>query len=477
LFSIYGGEESITLNDMGVTIPRRSIVAMRSTIAIFAFVSLISTLWSEQSVAEDTEGPAIVRVSDAEVPAPVSDSSVPDEDELMPASSADVWDDVGSYEDGSSCSYYEANALCGRLYFGVEYLFWWNKNRNLPPLVTGGDPASVPFTAAGVLPAAPVVFGDEDVGGDLKSGGRLTGGLWLDKCQRFGAFVRAYGAEGDSTRFERASTGNPILAVPFNDRSAALFGQENALVLAYSGGVTAGIDAQGGVAAHASNDILGGDIFFRALALKGCNYRLDLLGGYQFTKIDDDLTFNTTLTRFDIAGNPQFSTRDLFDVSNEYHAGELGLLGEFCYGNLTFEILGKIGLGNMRQTVTIDGSYEIVTRGTTSGPGGLFAQTTTATGGPDFNMGHYQRDVFVWSPEANVKATYHVSDCLSVSVGYTFLYWTRVALAGDQVDRLVNRDVLFGGNFQPGGGPNPEFRFNDTDFWAQTIDLGLTLSY
>jgi hypothetical protein len=315
------------------------------------------------------------------------------------------------------------------------------------------------------------------VGGDLKAGGRLTAGLWFDDCRTMGAVVRAYGSEGDNTRYAMSSTGDPILAVPFNDRSAALFGQENALVLAYANGLTPGIDAQGGVAAEASNDILGGDVFVRGVLSEGCNCRLDLLAGYQFARIDDDLTFNTTLTRFDIAGDPQFMTRDLFDVSNEYHAGEFGLMGEFDRGPLTVQMLGKIGMGNMRQTVRIDGSYQVVSGGTTSGAGGFFAQTTPATGGPDFNMGTYQRDVFVWSPEASVKAIYHMSECLSVTVGYTFLYWNRVALAGDQIDRSVNRDVLFGGAFQPGGGANPGFPFKDTDFWAQTLELGVALKY
>lgn len=395
-------------------------------------------------------------------------------------------DDFGDDGDwDSSCSKGKGTGGCGcpacrhrswfagRAYVGIEFLQWYNKGRDLPPLVTTGFPAAVTFPNAGVLPAAPIAFGGE-VGDDLKAGGRITGGLWFDDCERTGAVVRAYGSEGDSTPFNAQSGGNPILAVPFNDRSAALFGQENALVLAYANGLTPVINAQGGVAARASNDVWGGDAFIRTNVDQNCNYRFDLLAGYQFTKIDDDVEFRTNLTRFDIAGDPTFTTSDLFDVSNQFHGGEFGLMGELYRGRLTLQMLGKIGVGNMNQKVTIAGSNTV---NGLQNQGGIFAQTTAPNGGPPFNIGSYERNVLAWSPEASIKAIYCMSDRLSVTVGYTFLYWNRVALAGDQIDRRVNRDVLFGGNFQPGGGANPAFAFNDTDFWVQTIDIGLTLNY
>lgn len=370
-----------------------------------------------------------------------------------------------------SCQY--GSNFIDRAFVGVEFLQWYNKGRNLPPLVTGGDPNAVPIAAAGILPAAPVVFGGDAVGDDLKAGARITGGFWFDDCETTGAIVRAFGTEGDSTPFATQSLGNPILAVPFNDRSAGFFGLENALVLAYATG-DLGVNAVGGVDARASNDIWGGDAFLRTNVDKGCDYRIDLLAGYQFARIDDDLELRTNLTRLDIAGTPSFTTSDLFDVSNEFHGGEFGLMGEFFQGPLTLQFMGKIGLGNMNQTATIAGSNTVTAGGpplTTTG--GIFAQDTP----PASNIGSFERNVFTWSPEASIKAIYCVSDRLNMTVGYTFLYWNRVALAGDVVDRRVNRDVLFGGPFLPGGGANPAFGFNDTDFWVQTIDIGLTLDY
>ena len=57
------------------------------------------------------------------------------------------------------------------------------------------------------------------------------------------------------------------------------------------------------------------------------------------------------------------------------------------------------------------------------------------------NIGVFERDLTVWAPEAGVKVAYSLNDRVAVSVGYTFLYWTRVALAGEtesQAQRLGN---------------------------------------
>jgi hypothetical protein len=57
--------------------------------------------------------------------------------------------------------------------------------------------------------------------------------------------------------------------------------------------------------------------------------------------------------------------------------------------------------------------------------------------------------------------------------GYTFLYWSEVARAGDQVNLNVNPALL-----QPGTGPvsgpfEPSFSFRDSGFWAHGLNLGL----
>ena len=65
----------------------------------------------------------------------------------------------------------------------LDYLFWWTRGMSLPPLVTT-SPAGTPLPDAGVLgePATTVLFGDEQVSDELRSGFRFETGIWLDRA-------------------------------------------------------------------------------------------------------------------------------------------------------------------------------------------------------------------------------------------------------------------------------------------------------
>jgi hypothetical protein len=63
-----------------------------------------------------------------------------------------------------------------------------------------------------------------------------------------------------------------------------------------------------------------------------------------------------------------------------------------------------------------------------------------------------------------------------VTVGYNFLYWSRVARPGEQIDLDVNPDLL-PPEEQFAGATRPRFEFRDTDFWAQGIRVGLEAAW
>jgi hypothetical protein len=79
-------------------------------------------------------------------------------------------------------------------------------------------------------------------------------------------------------------------------------------------------------------------------------------------------------------------------------------------------------------------------------------------------------------PELNVRLAYQVTPRLAACVGYTFLYWSDVVRAGDQIDQTVNA-TLIPPPAAPSGPARPAFGFRSTDFWAQGLDLGLELHY
>ncbi|MCP3695815.1 MAG: BBP7 family outer membrane beta-barrel protein, partial [Planctomycetaceae bacterium] len=82
---------------------------------------------------------------------------------------------------------------------------------------------------------------------------------------------------------------------------------------------------------------------------------------------------------------------------------------------------------------------------------------------------------FVYVPEIMMTVAYDWRENIQLSAGYTFTYWSRVLLAGDQIDRNINTSQLGGGTLT--GSSSPAFTFRDTDFWLQGLRLGFNWTY
>jgi hypothetical protein len=90
------------------------------------------------------------------------------------------------------------------------------------------------------------------------------------------------------------------------------------------------------------------------------------------------------------------------------------------------------------------------------------------------NQGDYVRDVITFVPEMNLKLGYRFRDHVEMSVGYSMLYFDRVALAGNNVDLTVDPGFL------NSNGPfplRPAFPGNDASLWVQGLDLGVAVAY
>jgi len=351
-----------------------------------------------------------------------------------------------------------------RTFASFEYQHFWSKPRSVPPLVTTDNPATPlnsgppDFTPIGLTlnsPTGQLLLGNENIGGDRQSAGRLTVGWWLDDGGSRAVAFRTYGSEGAAFLRNYDSNSTTPLGRPFFN-SDPLVNAQDALVVAHPA-----LNRPGSIGVRGDNEFLGADAYFRTLVDSGHNYRVDLLGGYRFNRIDDDLLITTHIN----ASGLLVDMVDLFDVSNQYHAGDLGVYGEWYHDCWTLSMMGKIGVGNMHERIAISG-YNVINDSVTTA-GGLLTQPT--------NIGVYKRDVLVWSPEANVKLAYAFTDRMSLTVGYTFMYWTRAATAGDQIDFNVNASQLTGGTLV--GPPDPQFRFNDTDYWVQSVDIGFSWNY
>ena len=119
----------------------------------------------------------------------------------------------------------------------------------------------------------------------------------------------------------------------------------------------------GDIQAVTQTDVMGAEGYLRYLLYCAPGRRLDLIGGYQFSRVDDSLQINNRTDYHPQIFGAHFEAEDLFDTQNKFHGGELGLLGEFGRGPVILSVLAKVGMGNMNEVVTIDGRSSLTDAG------------------------------------------------------------------------------------------------------------------
>lgn len=369
-----------------------------------------------------------------------------------------------------------------RVYVQADYLSFWTKGNQLPPLVTT-SPLGTPQSQAGVLPVSAttsILFGGDRVDLDQRNGGRINVGYWLIDGEFLGVEGQYFALEQGSTRFDRASDfsgGDPnaiILARPFvNVDPALLTPTEDAAIVAFPSGFVLGPGTgtlDGSVHVRTTADLQSAGALVRRLVWIDFTMqrRLDLLLGYRFFRVGDSVTINDASTFIPSAGpipQTEFTSQDVFSSRNLFNGGEIGLkFQSHRFGRLMIETVTKCAFGNNEQITYING-YNTVTAGgvTTQYVGGLLAQPT--------NIGTHTRNVFAILPEANANLRWDITCHLRATLGYTFVYINRVQRSGDAIDLDVNPTQFNGGMLV--GPARPAFSSTDTPYWAHGVSGGV----
>jgi hypothetical protein len=104
-----------------------------------------------------------------------------------------------------------------------------------------------------------------------------------------------------------------------------------------------------------------------------------------------------------------------------------------------------------------------------NGLGGLLALPS--------NMGRFSKDRVGLVPEFGARLGFQVTAHVQAFAGYSFLYWSDVARAGNEVDLVVNPALLPPAHTPVSGPLRPMPLLTNSSFWAQGIDLGVELSF
>lgn len=397
---------------------------------------------------------------------------------------------------GSCASPYDCALGCckqsyslGRHWVMGEYLLWWIKGSNVPPLLTTSDNGT-PIGQAGILgnAATTTLYPNTNFDDRERHGGRLRAGMWLDPCRRIGIQGDYFQLGNLSNNFALNSNGNPILARPFYDVAQD---EQNREILAYPGLVNGGIHSF-------SNSYLNGagvNMMFNLTPCcqSGCSQdpctgccepqiscpckQISPLGGYRFLNLSENIQINQRAVLVDpaaqgipVAAGTSIDSQDRFSTRNEFHGGNMGIQSWFYHGRWSLGLMGSVALGTNSQQVQVLGNSVVTVPGLdpVTNEGGLLALPS--------NIGTYQRNQFSVLPEANFTVGYAVNCHVRATVGYSFLYWTNVLRAAEQIDPNINptQFPLRG----PEVGPDaPRVRFNESDIWLQGLNFGLTYTW
>jgi hypothetical protein len=376
--------------------------------------------------------------------------------------------------------YFETQSQRPRGYWvSADYLLWWVKSGPIVPIVTTSNNLGDAPPGALNQPGTQIVFGDRSIGYGAASGLRVGAGIEIAPGLAIeGSY---FILENRSQHFSISSDakGAPLIGIPFFNTAIGL---EDALLTSNPDvnlGVWTGTATvvsvtrlQGWELNLASQRVnRGGAFSFTALAgVRALSLDEDLSISNQFTpQIDGVLTFNGAGVP---AGTP-LSDADHFRTRNSFYGGQIGGRAEWQRGPLSLNVMGKIAFGSTQEVITIDGQSTMVSPNgvPTVAQGGIFAQTS--------NIGRYYHNAFAVVPEVGLNLSLAITERITAKMGYSFLYWSRVARPGDQIDRNIHEALIpthqFFGLSTPDG--RPAFNVRQTDFWAQGINFGLEYRY
>ncbi|QDV24443.1 BBP7 family outer membrane beta-barrel protein [Aureliella helgolandensis] len=343
-------------------------------------------------------------------------------------------------------------------WFSTEALLWFGeKNRSPAMLTTAGTGVQAIAGANGVN----TLFGGND-GSDrgLQPGYRVSWGMYLDDCEKVAVAGRVYGLFTTSSSEAANSDATTSIGLPVYN--SATNNNDAFQVAFFDGGVNGRIT--GNASVESELQMFGSDSSLHLLLGRANDHRADLLVGYTYNRLKDSLgvgyTSTNNFTGDAIPDGTIFQGSDLFESTNEFHGGHIGVLSSVTRSKLSLSTLAKISFGNMHQTRRSSGSRTEE-----------FNSVVTPTADGFYSPSSYgsSRDEFAFIPELGIKLGYAVRDNLDFTVGYTFMFWSSVAMAGDQV----------GGAFDPAsvtaGGviTRPPASDVSDSFWMQGIDLGL----
>ncbi len=362
----------------------------------------------------------------------------------------------------------------GKAWMTGEVLMWWNRGTQVPALVTTSSPQFNGIVGRG---DTQVLLGGS-FGETYHVGGRIGAGYWFGENECRGVDARIFWVSPSTATFSASSPPYALLARPFFNINGGVttpnigFGP-SAEVVAGPGVAT------GRVTAVMKSTVWGAEANYRRYLASGAASRVDLLVGYRYLQVNEQLTISEQFNRVPgsdmTVGTPAIAgtITDSFRTENRFHGGQVGLAGTMQRGRWSLDSRATVALGSVHQEIEINGGQTLTFANgtTTTTAGGLLAVQGA-------NIGRYSQDRFAVVPEVGFNLGYQVTDRMKVFVGYNFLYLSNAVRPGEVIDTSL--DAARVPNLLPPGAGTPVAGmirpapvFSTSGYFVQGISFGL----
>ncbi len=354
-------------------------------------------------------------------------------------------------------------SLWCRMSVRAEVPLYWRRAMESPALVTTA-PDGTDADLAGELgqSTTQILLGNGKFSDAVNAGVRLTLSTPLGSDDRFGLMFRYWNAGNVDDEFNFSSNQFPILARPFRDTSGTT-AVANTQLVAFPG------DSIGNISVATTSEVDGLELTLKRLIYMDRFTRVDWLWGYQHVSIDESLRIasNTTVTGSipGLEGNT-ISVSDRFSTQNSFNGVGYGLMSSRQFACWKMESLFRLGLGNLRRQVNINGS-------TTTTANGSSLSTSQGLLARDTNNRAFLDDTFVVVPEVGINFACMLRPGLDFNIGYNYLMVPKVAQASQQ----INSNLAVNLSDPLTGALDPALNFAERNYWISSLGLGLQLRY
>jgi hypothetical protein len=370
---------------------------------------------------------------------------------------------------------FPARPAPGMLTFDAEAVLWLSPNRRASTGISSTGPLGTSFTQG-----AGDTLGDEHLNRHVLPGARVALGYWwtADNPWVPGGKLATGGVEARFMSVAQRSSSftddqSPTLTRPFFDGA---MGGQSAVVVAAPGLAT------GALAGTASESLWGLEAnLWRTLhydwpgttisveGMVGLRY-LDLNDGIRIGRVSSFAANPVAFPGFAALAGNNIAEQESFSAQNRFIGGQVGIRGNLILDNAIVTGQFQLGLGDTNEQINIQGNQlrTLANGQSILSQGALLALPS--------NIGRHMQNKLAAVPELGVKVAVPINAHVTLGMGLTTLYWSRIARPGDQVDQTVDSRQIpsFPGAAAPGaaGVGHPGVPFNQSDLWL----MGATFS-